>query len=91
MVITVEIYVYFMFMFIMNYKVKFIIELYLKKFMIIFIRTFTQLQNLYLLEKVTPIITLYLKVRMLYIIYFYWKVMSLQILKITVYFQPRKI
>ena len=68
MVITVEIYVYFMFMFIMNYKVKFIIELYLKRFMIIFIRTFTQLQNLYLLEKVTPIITLYLKVRMLYIL-----------------------
>ena len=68
MVITVEIYVYFMCMFIMNYKVKFIIELYLKRFMIIFIRTFTQLQNLYLLEKVTPIITLYLKVRMLYIL-----------------------
>ena len=43
MVIIVEIYVYFMFMFIMNYKVKFIIELYLKRFMIIFIRTFTQL------------------------------------------------
>ena len=43
MVIIVEIYVYFMFMFIMNYKVKFIIALYLKRFMIIFIRTFTQL------------------------------------------------
>ena len=43
MVITVEIYVCFMFMFIMNYKVKFIIELHLKRFMIIFIRTFIQL------------------------------------------------
>ena len=69
MVIIVEIYVYFMFMFIMNCKFTFIIELYLKRFMIIFIRMFTpQLQNLYLLEKVTPIIT-YLKIRVLYILY----------------------
>ena len=30
MVIIVEIYVYFMFMFIMNYKVKFIVEVYFK-------------------------------------------------------------
>ena len=43
MVIIVEIYVYFLFMFIINYKVKFIIELYLKRFMIIFTRTFAQL------------------------------------------------
>ena len=41
--IIVEIYVYFIFMFIMNCKVKFIIELSPKRFMIIFIRTFTQL------------------------------------------------
>ena len=38
-------------------------------FMIIFIRTFTQQQNLYLLEKVTPIVILYLKIRILYILY----------------------
>ena len=59
-----------MFMFIMNYKVKFIIEFYLRRFMIIFIKIFTpQLQSLYLLEKVAPIITLCLKIRVFYILY----------------------
>ena len=62
--------------------------------MIIFIGTFTQLQNLYLSEIYTYYNVIFKNKNVLYIIneiYFFKKVMSLQILEITVYLYFRKI
>ena len=61
--------------------------------MIIFIRTFTQLYNLYLSESYTYYNVIFKNKNALYIIYefcFHQSVMNLQILKITVHYNLEK-